>query len=806
MVYFILLFLLILVAINLVRFFGIPFTGHEGEYGYVRDEAFKSLTLMADLKEERLQRVFKERYGDTEVCAGNDMVRQNVALLRAAIGEFAEQGLDEKSLWKLVRKEKSYKLISNYFNKLESTYGAYTCILIADARNGTILASTEEQYLGISLSEDDCFSAALQSGEVVATEVVTCPRTHRLAVHFGQALKDVDLDTLAVKAGRYSAVLVMEMDPNIIIKPLLHTGEGLGIHDEALLVNEDAKIVTTLKHSLPDGSQAKPLEYRIQATPAMLAARGEAGVIEIEDYRNEPVLAAYRHIRITPQWGWGMVVKRDRDELFAPLRQEIFYTFVLEILGMVALVGCTVLISRRITGPILSLSQTADRVAGGDFNVRAPVTSDDEIGTLTLTFNRMVKRIQHWHKDLEEQVTARTAKLNQVNTELQAEIAERKQAEVERERLLHDTGERVRELNCMFGVAESIRKRKTLKEIFRDVAALLPSGWRYTEIAHGRVRFDGVDYVSEPFEETEWRQLSDIVVNGERRGVVEVYYLEERPELDEGPFVTQERDLIDGIAHTLGEAIGRRLAEEALLDRRRREREFVETELSKVREELVSRTRLAALGQLAGSIAHELRNPLGSVRNAAYFLRSTITSDNPKIDKHLQIIEDEVNTCDHIISELLDMARSKEPEKVELDLAEMVDSAWSRIKVPDTVKRHLEFDPDPFTVYGDIMQLRQVLVNTLLNAQQAMEGRGEISVTARRDSQYDEIVIHDTGPGVSEEHRDKIFDVLFSTKAKGTGLGLSICKQIVERHGGTIELLGADGPGAAFCIRLPRKV
>jgi PAS domain-containing protein len=128
-------------------------------------------------------------------------------------------------------------------------------------------------------------------------------------------------------------------------------------------------------------------------------------------------------------------------------------------------------------------------------------------------------------------------------------------------KLLQERDERVKELGCMYSVAESVRSDGPLERILQEVAEALPRGWHYPEIARGRVQFGALDCISEPFEPTLWRQASEIVVHGRPQGVVEVYYLEEYPELDEGPFLIQERDLIDGIANTVAEAIERRLAE-----------------------------------------------------------------------------------------------------------------------------------------------------------------------------------------------------------------------------------------------------
>ena len=141
------------------------------------------------------------------------------------------------------------------------------------------------------------------------------------------------------------------------------------------------------------------------------------------------------------------------------------------------------------------------------------------------------------------------------------DITDRKKAEEERERLIHNMGERIKELNCIYGVAKSIREHEDIAEVLQDVALLVPSGWKYPEITRCRVRFEGKEYLSESFEESEWEQPAAIVVNGEECGAVEVYYIVESPEMDEGPFLAEERDLVNSIASVIGETIERKRAE-----------------------------------------------------------------------------------------------------------------------------------------------------------------------------------------------------------------------------------------------------
>ena len=250
-----------------------------------------------------------------------------------------------------------------------------------------------------------------------------------------------------------------------------------------------------------------------------------------------------------------------------------------------------------------------------------------------------------------------------------------------------------------------------------------------------------------------------------------------------------------------------------LQEHEQREKERIARELDKLRDELVKQTRLATIGQIAASIAHELRNPLGAARNATYILKRRLPAEQLealRCSEYLDMIDQEINAADRIISNLMEMSRPKEPTKQVMDLEELVGHAWSRVGAPDTARWECTAEPRPFQVCADQLQLGQVLANLLNNALQAMAGEGVIYIDARHDSDYDVIVVSDSGPGVPADSRARLFEPLFSTKAKGTGLGLAICRQIIERHGGTITYLDPDahaevGPsGATFRICLPR--
>ena len=248
-----------------------------------------------------------------------------------------------------------------------------------------------------------------------------------------------------------------------------------------------------------------------------------------------------------------------------------------------------------------------------------------------------------------------------------------------------------------------------------------------------------------------------------------------------------------------------RKAQAELLEQRQHEKEHAEAELAQMRDRLVRATRLAAIGQVSASIAHDLRNPLGTVRNAAYYLERRLPKDQPEVTEYLGIINQEVAAADRIITNLLAVAGAKEPVKQHVDVGQAIREALARTGQAKAVRLRMSLAPEPFMVRADPDHLRQVFRNLVTNAAEAMGDGGEIIVEAARDADGDSIVLRDTGPGVAQEIRESVFEPLVTTKAKGIGLGLTICREIIEHHGGGIELIDEGKPGAAFRIRLPRQ-
>jgi signal transduction histidine kinase len=231
--------------------------------------------------------------------------------------------------------------------------------------------------------------------------------------------------------------------------------------------------------------------------------------------------------------------------------------------------------------------------------------------------------------------------------------------------------------------------------------------------------------------------------------------------------------------------------------------------LREAQEQLIAQEKLAALGQMASVVGHELRNPLAVMNNSVYFLKTKIASLlggaalEPKLEKHLNVIESEIGKSNNIIRDVLDFARNRALNPSLQKVDEMVEKAIERIQVPEGVTLLKQLSLNGTQAMVDEDELRQVLVNLMENACQAMTSGGTLTVGTKAQGERVAIDISDTGCGIPQEHLSKIFAPFFTTKSRGTGLGLAVVKKIVERHQGSITVESKVGEGTSFHIQLP---
>ncbi len=414
LIYFGSIFLIILVIYILSELFGIPFTIFKGEYKQYQTEVFRNLNLVADLKKERFKRWMEERRDDAKVLSESNILRSYVVSLSPIIDKNISKNLRGKELSAKMQGEKTHQELTQHLKLVKESYAVYDKIQIANAATGTIIASTENEEADVDMDifPQRSLSQILHQGYNEIITIGKDPLSGVLKLFVFRSINLYDKD-------QTSAVLIMQINSKDFIKPMLHTGGGLGKTGEALLINQDVKILNTLKHTLADGTTAIPLEYQINAKPAVLAAQGQEGIIAAEDYRGEAVLAAYRHIRLTSDLGWGLVVKRDQADVFAPLLKSIYYRIIVGSFCAALMLGLTILIARNLSRPLRRLSKAARDVEKGNLAVRTSIKSSDEVGVLALAFDSMVHQIQDWDKELNKLVKDRTSELEARNAELE---------------------------------------------------------------------------------------------------------------------------------------------------------------------------------------------------------------------------------------------------------------------------------------------------------------------------------------------------------------------------------------------------
>jgi len=230
-------------------------------------------------------------------------------------------------------------------------------------------------------------------------------------------------------------------------------------------------------------------------------------------------------------------------------------------------------------------------------------------------------------------------------------------------------------------------------------------------------------------------------------------------------------------------------------------------ELIDKQKKIVRNERLATIGSVSGSIAHELRNPLASIRNAVFYLGRKVPDSEPKWRQYIEIIDNEVEASNQIITNLLEISRPIKLTLTEISLNELLDEVFEEktLEQIDNLTFRFNFKPDPFELQCDPSKLKQVFSNLLSNALENIKVDREIIVTATHDKGYDIISFQDNGAGVDEEHKAFIFEPLYSTKTKGIGLGLWICSEIIRRHNGTITL-DDNGDFTRFVIKIPHQI
>jgi PAS domain S-box-containing protein len=552
----------------------------------------------------------------------------------------------------------------------------------------------------------------------------------------------------------------------------------------------------------------------------------------------------------------------------------------------------------------------------GRAGLAVPLVHDEKLfGMLTVSITGNLSEDEQEHCILEEVAEDIGFALHGI------ELREQKhEADETLRRTLIELRERTKELNCLYSISSLIENRRySLEEVLQGAVNLLPDGWRYPDITCARIVFGDREFRTGNFAETDWRQACDLFVKGKPSGKLEIYYFEPKPESDEGPFLREERNLLDAIAERLGKTIERRRTESELEESEKRFRDLVENSLTgisiiqddrviyqnqelerllgplprsnalgdyanihpddiekvqrlsqeisagKIRkldldfrlfpasikgekslmkwvycramridyrgkesilvnmvdmtktkeleQLLIIQDKMASLGRVAAGIAHEIRNPLSGINIYLNTLGKIYdkAESRVKVEQILRQLKSASGKIESVIRRVMDFSKPSEPKFSLIDINQPVKEAINLIGVTlrkSGIKVETALAENMPPCKADPNLIEEMVLNLINNAAEAMRtvrGDKRISVTTGVEEDRINIKVADSGPGIPEGIRDKIFNPFYTTKHDSTGIGLSLCSRIVNDHQGTMQVHDSKPGGAEFRIEIPIK-
>ncbi len=404
---------------------------------------------------------------------------------------------------------------------------------------------------------------------------------------------------------------------------------------------------------------------------------------------------------------------------------------------------------------------------------------------------------------------AATARVASALQRANSELRERHEAEQHRERLVHDLRERVKELRLIHDTARLLQHASAVDRVLLgDLVRLMPGAWLHADDACARITYLDIVVGTPDWRETPWVQVARFSTS-DADGLLEVAYKSEHATKDEGPFLAEERALIDSIAELLRTHIEQRVVQ--------RQREGLEAQLRQAQ-------RLDSLGTLAGGIAHDFNNILTAIGGNAQ-LAALDAPEGSELAEHVGEIIKGHDRAKALVRRILLFSRREEPsEHAVLSIVPVVDEAVKllRASLPKNITIDVTIAPGLPYVSADATQLHQVVMNLGTNAGYAMKERGgtiaialdTIHVTdaatapsvALEEGPHVRMTVRDTGVGMSREVLDHLFEPFFTTKGlAGTGLGLAVVHGIIGDHDGAITVESEVGVGTAFAVYLPAQ-
>ncbi|MBI9092986.1 MAG: response regulator [Desulfobacterium sp.] len=797
-------------------FFGIGIT-YKQQVRSIKQEAFDKLVAIRDLKVKELEHWLTERSGDLKIISYDN--------------EFADL---EKMIFKADKDQnnlKAYGKIRRLLNRYYRNYDVYNELFIINPRTGVVEISTHQNSQGMDKSHDTYFTTPMERRGLFIKDIHYSKTSASHTMTFSIPIFCSQHDPQHILG-----ILVARLDLKNSLYALLQDRIGLGQTGETLIVNKDLNALNELRW------QANaPLNFEIQAAPAVSASQGKTGIIESMDYRGENVLAAYAYI---PRAGWGFVAKQDLAELYAPIHAMVVNLIVLIFVALMAILVVSFFTARAFASPVIEMAVIAEKMKKGDFSARNQISGSDELAALGETFNTMAEsmesmvELQEINEDITETIIAvndllafRTALLKKLvevtNSELGAYFLLNKHTGMfEPFFSLGVTPGELKPFDASalegeLGMVAEARKITRITDIpdesifkFRTfTGTVMPKEIISIPIVIDNVVLGIVSLASiKPYP----NKIFDILKQPWALGLPTVF---------SNLMANEEMVRLAGELQEANQGLQAQTEElqsqSEELQSQSEELQQTAAELQEQNQELQSqRLQVEEANRLKSeflsNMSHELRTPLNSVMALSRVLLMQ-AKDKLSVEEsnYLEIIERNGKNLLSLINDILDLSKI-EAGRMDVNpklfpVGSTIETIMERLE-PLAEDKGIELDqkiPENYPqIESDENRVHQILQNLIGNAVKFTE-QGHVMVSARRDAENIYIRVADTGIGISKKEMPHIFeefrqvDGSSSRPYEGTGLGLTIAYKAVKMLGGNLAVESTLGKGSTFDLTLP---
>ncbi len=751
--------IIIFLLVSILPFIILGYTIYKEGESILREKIFNQLSSIADGKEKKIRNWFIERFNDTEMIAHNRFMETNLSKLLEIKKKYEQKGVASLKY----TESEEYNTITSFLNMTISQFGVFTEIFILDT-TGHVILSTTDKRLNEDESNNDYFKMPISQKEVYIKDVYYSDRLKQPIITFS----DVIYDYRGEEHGVVSGVVVAKIKVNEILEPLVEESLGMGKTGEEILVNKDNITLLNLK-DFKDSA----LKYKLpEETPATLAIAGKNGITEGIDHTKKHILAAYRHI---PDLDWGLVVKMDIDEAYAPINKLFKIIIIFTVIGIGFILFLISQVSRRVAAPLIEMKSIAREISNGNYQKGNDyeLKRTDEIGDLAHSIREMSVSLNKKQSEVENYKQELELKLNEIsekNLNLEKTYHELYKIKNHLEKIVEHSKDIIITTDINGNIVEFNPEAEEKLGYKKDVVIGEPASILYENPAE---RKEIMDFVNR-FGVARNREVHLLSKNGDVHHV--------------SLTISQLKNDAGEIVGTVG--ISKDISEERMLQYK-----------------LIQSEKMAGIGTLASGIAHEINNPLAGILGMAEAILDE--NDLRKVNSYARDIVRYTLETTAIVKELLTYSRQTQNESIStIDMAVILENS---IKM---AKHTVDFSS--ITIISDMKkgcwtsanagEMQQVFINLIINAIHAMEEKGgKLILSCYKNDDSIKAIVTDTGIGIKKDYLSQIYNPFFTTKpvGKGTGLGLYVVYKIVTKYNGHIDVISDEGKGTSFVLTFP---